>query len=235
MNSRLSHLENGNLEIHITLSWSEVQTALVKAKDAAVKNSNTPGFRKGMAPVSLVEGKLNSDKLYSQALQTLLPQAYSQAVTDHALKPILYPKLSLTSAQPESDWEILALTCEAPSVSLNITQLNLSTSKEKLSPDEKLSRILAAARQAAAIKVPDLLVMEEADHRLAHLVENLTRLGMTLDQYLSTKKLTSEQLKAQTSSLARIDLETEFILESLRQNHRLPDRKSTLDFLISQV
>ena len=76
---------------------------------------------------------------------------------------------------------------------------------------------------------------EEANHRLARLVENLTQLGTSVDQYLSTKKLTAAELKAQLASQTRADLTTEFILLEVQTTQKLADRTKTLEFLKSLI
>src|SRR3972149_232896 len=84
--STLTRLENGTLEIRLTLPWPEIQSALEKEVLAAIKTARLPGFRPGSAPRHLVEPRLDRARLLSQAVQKLLPQIYSRAVTDHHLK-----------------------------------------------------------------------------------------------------------------------------------------------------
>ena len=118
----------------------------------------------------------------------------------------------------QKDWIFSAITCEAPKVTL----------PKKLLP---LDKLIPACR----VLIPDLLVEEEANHRLARLVENLTQLGTSVDQYLSTKKLTAAELKAQLASQTRADLTTEFILLEVQTTQKLADRTKTLEFLKSLI
>ena len=80
-----------------------------------------------------------------------------------------------------------------------------------------------------------MLVEEETNHRLSNLAENITRLGLTIDQYLQTKKLSPETLKSQLASQSRADLEVEFILQHIQKQQQLADRKATLDFLTGML
>ena len=208
-------MANGTIELTLIIPWPDIQKAYEKEVAEAVANAEIQGFRKGKAPRNLVEPKLDKSHLYSHAVQHLLPEAYAAAVKAAGLKPVLYPQVKIIKGQEDQDWEFLATTCEAPSVIL---------------PD-KLSSDLAVLRQKSQVKVPNLLVEEEANHRLASLVENITKLGLTTEQYLTSKKLTPISLKSQISQSSRVDLETEFILLRIQNDHKLPDRKSTLDFL----
>ncbi|TSC84543.1 MAG: trigger factor [Microgenomates group bacterium Gr01-1014_16] len=213
--SSLNKLPNGTIELSLTVRWSDIQKGYEKEVTEAIANAELPGFRKGKAPRNLVEAKLDKSHLYSHAVQHLLPEAYAAAVKTHNLKPVLYPQIKILKGQENQDWEFQAITCEAPSVIL----------------PEKLSSDLNTLRQKSQVKIPDLLVEEEANHRLASLAENITKLGLTSKQYLASKKLTPESLKAQISQNSRTDLETEFTLLHLQSVQKLPDRKSTLDFL----
>lgn len=213
--SSLNKLDNGTIELTLVIPWSDIQKAYEKEVEEAVASAEIQGFRKGKAPRSMVESKLDKSHLYSHAVQHLLPGAYAAAVKANNLKPVLYPRIKIVKGQEGRDWEFQATTCEVPIVTL----------------PEKLDRNLTVLRQKSHVKVPDLLVEEEANHRLASLVENITRLGLTTVSYLATKKLTPETLKANLAKDARTDLETEFILLRIQNDRKFPDRKSTLDFL----
>lgn len=210
--------EDGSIQIKLVIPWPDIQSAYEKEVDETIANTEIQGFRKGKAPRDLVEPKLDKSQLYSHAVQHLLPKIYSTAVKEHNLKPILYPQISIQKNDFGQDWQFTATTCEAPEVIL----------PEKLAKLDELRKIVA-------VKVPDLLVVEEVNHRLAALVENITQLGLTTESYLQSKKLTPETLKTQLSGQARSDLETEFILLAVQQGQKLADRKATLDFLQTLV
>lgn len=213
--SSLNKLDNGTIELTLIIPWSDIQKAYEKEVGETVANTEIQGFRKGRAPRSMVEPKLDRSHLYSHAVQHLLPEAYAAAVKANNIKPILYPQIKIVKGQEGLDWEFLATTCEAPTVTL----------------PEKLDKDLNVLRQKSQVKIPDLLVEEEANHRLVALVENITKLGLTTESYLQSKKLTPTTLKSQISQSSRTDLETEFILLAIQKDHNLPDRKSTLDIL----
>ena len=175
----MKRLDNGNIEITVTIAWADVQKAYEKTVLHYVSQAEIPGFRKGKAPREAVEAKLDRNKVYSQALQDLLPKLYTDAVKTHDLKPILYPKVTITKGKEGEDWEVLFVTCEAPTKGENTV-------------------------------LPAMLVEEEANHRLGLLAENLSKLGLTTDAYLASKKMTLETLLKNTRSEAEIALKAEF-------------------------
>ncbi len=226
---------NGSIDITLKLSWPDIQKALDKEIQEAVKNAELPGFRKGMAPKDLVLAKLDRNDLLTHSIQHVLPDYYARAIKEHNLKPILYPQLKLVSGEEGKDWEFTATTCETPTVTLPLNWQDEIKKLKPEKPDEKLTGIVEFLRSQVKIAIPDLLVEEEANHRLAALVENISKLGMDTQKYLETKKLTPETLKAQTAAEARVDLEIEFILNQIKTDQKLEDRKQTLDFLQNLV
>lgn len=216
--SSLNRLINGNLELTLSLSWDRVQKAYNAAVTEAVADAELPGFRKGKAPRSLVEPKLDRQNTLNHALGSLIPKEYAAAVKKHSLKPILNPQIRIISGKEGEDWAFSAITCEAPTVTL----------PKKLLPLDKLV-------PASHVLIPDLLVEEEANHRVNALVENLTQLGTTVDNYLSSKKLTATELKAQLADQARSALTAEFVLLEVQITQKLANRDKTLEFLKNLV
>lgn len=60
--------------------------------------------------------------------------------------------------------------------------------------------------------IPQILVEEEANYRLGALSENLTKVGLTIDKFLQSKKMTLEEYRAQTVNEARDDLKKKFLV-----------------------
>src|SRR3989344_7072322 len=133
MASQVHRLDTGTIEITLSFPWPEVQKAKELAIADTVKVAKITGFRPGRAPRSLVEPNLDQSKLYSQAVQKLVPPAYQAALKEHNLKPIVYPSIRITQGEPNTDWTFIATTCEAPSVVLPTLKSPNFTS----SPDQK--------------------------------------------------------------------------------------------------
>lgn len=218
---------NGNIVLTLKLEWDAISSEFTKVLDDAISNTELPGFRKGKAPKDLVEPKLDKSKLYSKAIESLLPVAYSASIKEHNLKPILTPQVQLVTGEENKDWEFTATTCELPAATLpDLTAIPKGG---------KLEDAVSWLQENSKIQVPDMLVDQEVNHRLSALVENVTKLGMSIDSYLQSKKMTVEDLRAQSAVEARVDLSTEFVLEELRKFKSFKTRKETLDFLLSLV
>ena len=233
--NQVTRLDNGTIELIFSIPWSDIQAAREKEIVKEVEETEISGFRKGKAPRDIVEPKLDTNKLLTAALQSLLPTAYQAIANAHKPKPVLYPHIKITKGQPNEDWEFIATTCEAPQVKLPPDYKSAIKNLEIKNANQKLTAIVDYLRQHSTLQIPHLLIEEESNHRLGHLAENLAQLSLDLPRYLQSKKMTTEDLRAQTASQAKIDLEIEFILETVRNGEQLPDRKKTLDFLASLV
>lgn len=222
LSSSANRLPNGSIEITLTIPWADIQTAYEQTIKEEIAGTELPGFRKGKAPRHLVESKLDKSHTLSHALGHIIPDFYSQAVKDHSLKPVLYPNIQIKKGQEGQNWIILATTCETPEVTL-------PSVLKPPAPAKKLEDVLAWLIKNSQIKLPDLIVETESQHRLSQLAENLTQLGLSLDKYLQTKKITAEDLRAQTASSTRQDLTLEFVLQKVQVSLGLDNRQKTLD------
>ncbi len=230
MADEVRRLENGTVEIKLTIPWTDIDMAYNKQVEKFISGAEMPGFRKGKAPRDLIEAKIDKPSLMSQALSEILPQTYTRAVKTHDLRPILYPQIKIDQGKTGEDWVFTASTCETPAISLPDYKKEIALFTPK--PGEnKLQLIIDYLQKNTQVNIPDLLVEEESNHRLAGLAENLTQLGIGMAKYLETKKMSPQALKAQTAQSARSDLQLELVLNRIREEEKLADRPKTLEFL----
>ena len=234
MADNVTRQPDGTLTLTLTLAWSEISSQYKKLVDKAVSDAEIPGFRKGKAPQTLIEPKLDKSALYSQVLQDLLPPAYQKLVKSEHLHPLISPLLKINKSQPNADWEVELSTCETPQVSLPAYKSELPKIKNS-DPKAKLSELLKYFLDHSQVNPSVLLINELTNHKLSELADNLTRLGLTSDQYLKSKNLTADRLKNEFTREAKENLTLDFILNQIQENEKLTDRQKTLDFLQSLV
>ncbi|MFF5994483.1 trigger factor [Lysinibacillus sp. KU-BSD001] len=80
----------------IEVSAEEVNKALDKAFKKIVVQINEPGFRKGKMPRPLFEKKYGVEALYQDALEIVIPDAYSNAIDEAGIEPVDYPEIAGT-------------------------------------------------------------------------------------------------------------------------------------------
>jgi len=118
MNTTIARLEDGTIELTMTVPWAEISKTYELVVEDMVKDAEISGFRKGKAPRKMVEDGLDKTKVYEEAIRRIVPQVYSDAITEQKITPILMPQIELKEAQEGKDWVVQARTCEAPKVTL---------------------------------------------------------------------------------------------------------------------
>ncbi|GAF22749.1 MULTISPECIES: trigger factor [Shouchella] len=75
----------------------KVNDALDKAFKKVVQKVNVPGFRKGKMPRGLFEKQFGVESLYQDAIDFMLPEAYSNAVEETGIFPVDRPEVDIES------------------------------------------------------------------------------------------------------------------------------------------
>ncbi|WP_085523204.1 trigger factor [Tuberibacillus sp. Marseille-P3662] len=77
------------------VSADEFNDALDQAFKKVVKDVNVPGFRKGKVPRFIFEQRFGVESLYQDAVDIVLPHAYSHAVEDAGIEPVDRPDVDI--------------------------------------------------------------------------------------------------------------------------------------------
>jgi FKBP-type peptidyl-prolyl cis-trans isomerase (trigger factor) len=248
--AKLSWLPKKTFELEFVIPWNEVKKTFDKVLKEVAQEITLKGFRKGKAPLNLVEKNIDKQKLYKRVLEQLLPQTYGQAVKQHRLQPLISPKITPLSAQEGKDWQFKAVACEAPEVKLGNYQETIrgELAKEKIwlpgkekagekkdkkiSYDEKLKKITNLLLEKVKVEVADVLVEDELNRMLSRLLDQINSLGMTIEQYLSSKGMTQEKLRVNYRKQAEDTLRLEFILQTLVVDRKIKVKKEEVDKMI---
>ncbi len=243
--TKLERLPDGTVKITITIPEEKIKKAHEEAVADLVKQASVAGFRKGKAPGKLVEEKLNKEQVREEILKKLLPQAYSLAVQEHNLKPIMNPKLHVEKIEEGQDWVITTLTCELPDVTLgdykkNVQKLTAKSKiilpgKEEEQKKPAMEKIVKAVLESTKVKVPGILLEQETDRLLSQLLNDIKKLGLSLDQYLASTKRTPDDLRAEYSKRAEEDIKLEFVLQKIAEEEKITVSANEIDEAIQKA
>lgn len=227
---------DGTIKLTITLPKDRVIKTRDEVLKEHIKEVNVPGFRKGNAPKELVEEKLDGAHIQEDVLKKLLPEFYQQAVSEHAVRPIMNPKIHIEKLAEDEDWVFDALTCEAPAVEVGKYKENVQkiTAKSKIiipgkdlpagkaGPQKPVFEDIAKAiLESATVKIPAILLEQETDRLLSQLLADIKKLGLNLEQYLSSTKRTPEDLRTEYSKRAEDDMKLEFALQKIAELEKI--------------
>jgi len=228
---------DGNIQITFTIPFSIAKEAKEETLKEFAKDAEIPGFRKGMAPIEKVAAKVSQSKLIEHSLSHLLPKALSQTITENKLKIAVYPKFELISAEEDKDWQIKGTTCELPEVILGeykkaVTGASRASSlwtpdkgkpEEKKEPtnEEKEQIVVKSLLESVKVNIPKILIEEEADSRLSNLLSRLEKLGLALENYLSSIGKKAEDLRADYAKQAKDAISLDLILNKIAETESI--------------
>lgn len=241
--STIDRQADGTIKLVITLPQEDIEKARKEVVADYTKNATIPGFRQGKAPESMVEGKIDQDKLREEILKKLLPESYSQSVQTHNIKPIMNPKIHIDKLEDGQDWELTALTCEEPELDLGdykervkkITAKSkiIVPGKEQAKPSSE--EIMKAIAESVKAKIPLVLVEQETDKLLSQLLNDIKRLGLNLDQYLASTNRTPDNLREEYSKRAEEDMKLEFALHKIAETEKISVEPKEIDEAIQKA
>ena len=249
MISAIQKLEDGTISLTITIPSLRIEEVRKQVIDEYVKEAEFPGFRKGKAPKNLVEEKIDKDKLREEILKKVLPQTYLEATKEHNLNPIISPQVHVRELTDGRDWQYTALTCEAPLIDLGGYKDNIKkiTAKKKIIiPGKKdlsaqagepitFDEISREVMEAVKITIPKLIVQGEVDRLLSQTLDEIKKLGMTLDQYLSSTGKTAEALRNEYETKATSDIKLEFTLQKIADSEKIQVTDSEIEKAIKEA
>jgi len=242
MKSTLTRLDDGTIQLTIPLSWTDVQKTREEVILGAIERAELPGFRKGKAPRTMVEKSLDAVKIKDEVLKKLLPQAYMSAVQEQNLKPIMNPKIQVQKIEDVKDWEFVALTVEIPEINLGNYKeaVKKITAKSKIfipgkeSTETNFDEIMKAVIKSVQVKIPSLLIDQEVDRLLSHTIDEIKRLGLSLDQYLASTGKTAESLREDYRVKAESDVKTEFALQKIADTENITVEEKEVEEAINK-
>ena len=223
---------DGTITFSLTLTQAVVAQEYQKVLAEVAQSIELKGFRKGKAPLTIVEKSIDKNKLYSHVLEHALPPAYAKVVVDNKLQPLVEPRITPKTMEEGKDWEFSVETVGKPEVALGdytkyLKGIKVSAkAKDDKKEDAKLTAVFDALLKNVKLKVAPMLIDTEARSALGKLVKQLDSLHLTVADYAKSVKKTEEELVKEYQETAETNLKLEFILDALVEN-RKPEVKET--------
>src|SRR3989344_2697210 len=237
------------------------QTDIAPRYEAAMKSlsadTKVEGFRKGKAPADLVNKKLRQEKIYDELIRKLLPDIYEHIIKTEKVEPAISPKVELKKALEKEDWLIEFTVALNPHVTIPeykkiVTEVKsgykkeaiwvpgkdekAEDSEEQLKKREKLvNDILEAILKKTTLELSSLIIEQELNARLSRLVDDVRKIGLSMDDYLKSKNLTHDSIKQQFENEIRQTYILEFLLSEIADKEKIIIEKEEIEKLISGI
>jgi len=102
----------------VEVSAEQFNEALDEAFKKVVKDVQLPGFRKGRIPRGMFEQRFGVESLYQDAVDIVLPEAYSNAVDEAGIEPVDQPEIDITQIEKGKALHFTAKVTVKPEVKL---------------------------------------------------------------------------------------------------------------------
>jgi FKBP-type peptidyl-prolyl cis-trans isomerase (trigger factor) len=231
------HPSQASARFDINIPQAEVKQAYQEVLKSVQAKTEIKGFRKGKAPLDIVEQSADKSKLYELVFENLFPKKYQQTIIDKKLEPVAAPKVTVKEAKPDGDWTFDVEIALRPIVELGEYKdaVKSAFSKEKIwtpgktsdkkpeekTRDQKLNQIFDILLKTVKVDISPLLIEDETNRSLSQLLDQVDKLGLTLDKYVTSLNKTIEELKKEQQLNAEATLKLEYILIKISEVEKL--------------
>lgn len=119
MNCKVEKTENANeVKLEITVDAETFENAMKKVYFHNAKYFNIPGFRKGKAPMNIVEKYYGAQIFYEDAFNEVASEAYEQALDENKIDVVSRPTVDIVQMEKGKDLIFTAIAQTKPEVEL---------------------------------------------------------------------------------------------------------------------
>ncbi len=161
MKCKVEKTKNANeVKLEITIEAEKFDEAIKKVYFKNAKYFNIPGFRKGKAPMHIVEKYYGKEIFYEDAFNDILPEQYELALKENNIEAVSRPNIDVTQIEKGQDLIFTAVVQTKPEIKLceykgiEIPKIEYNVSDKNI--DEELERI--QNKNARLVSVEDRAV-----------------------------------------------------------------------------
>lgn len=260
MTFKQTELKNQTATYEITVLHTDIAKLYQSALKELALTVTVEGFRKGKAPLDLAEKHLGKEHIYDKLIQTLLPEVYKEILEKDKLQPVIAPKVELVSAKEGEDWTLKMIIALQPKVTVPdykklAKDVQTDTKKKDIwvpgkedpkapaqegkeaveRKEEYLNTLLKALLDKTQIELSDLIIEQEVNQRLARLLDDVRKVGLTIEAYFESRSTTQEKVKDELKKDVLNTYKLEYALNEIGDKENITVEKDEIDKLIAQI
>ncbi len=159
MNCKVEKTKNANeVKLEITVDSEKFNDAIKKVYFKSAKYFNIPGFRKGKAPMNIVEKYYGKEIFYEDAFNEVAGEALDEAVKENNLQVVSRPDIDVTQIEKGKDL--------------------IFTAVMQTKPEAELGKYKGVEIKKIEYKVTD----DDINHELSHMQEHNARIVTVEDR-----------------------------------------------------
>lgn len=155
MEKVVNKLEHSKVEVVVSVDKAAWSDAKEKAFKKLAANVTVKGFRKGKAPIDLAKKKIDPNQVLDDAINSLLPSAYEEALKDTDIHPFEKPTVDVSKLSDDGVDLKFTILC-VPEVTLGKYKgLHIDKKEIKVSKKDVENAIKELQKQNAALNVKE--------------------------------------------------------------------------------
>ena len=170
MSSKIEKTENANeVKIEVTIEASKFDEGMKKVYSKAARYFNIPGFRKGKAPMAIVEKQYGPEVFYEDTFNEIVPEEFEKALKDNNIEAVSHPDIDIKQIGKGKDLIFTAVVQTKPEVKLgkykgiDLKKVEYNVSDEDIKKEldqmaERNSRLVTVENRA--VKKNDTAVID---------------------------------------------------------------------------
>ena len=153
MSIKIEKTENNNeLKLEFTIEAKKFDEGMKKVYAKSAKYFNIPGFRKGKAPMAMVEKQYGAEIFYEDTFNEIVPEEYERELEENKIEAVSRPDIEVKQIGKGQDLIFTAIV--------------------QTKPEVKLGKYKGISLKKVAYTVKD----EDIEHELGHMADRNARL-----------------------------------------------------------
>ena len=156
MSLQVEKLEKNMAKLTIEASAEEFDLAIVKAYQKNKNKYNVQGFRKGKAPLAIIEKMYGAGVFYEDAANEIIPEAYDKAALESDLDIVSRPEIDVVQIEKGKSFIFTAEVALKPEVTLGQYKgIEVEKKEVTITDEEVMSQIEKELEQNSRMQTVD--------------------------------------------------------------------------------
>ncbi|HEY4478565.1 MAG TPA: trigger factor [Candidatus Paceibacterota bacterium] len=248
--NKINKLEKSKVEIISSIEAKHFESFRKKALENINNEITIDGFRKGKVPENILITKVGEMNILEEMAELAISEAYPKILVEEKIDAIGRPEINITKIAKDNPLEFKVITAVIPEVKLadykkiakeekgNNSNEKIEEATEKEIDDAKWKkRIILSDKliESSSMDIPEVLIESEVKRIEAQFGDDVARMGVKIEDYLSHAKKTIEDLRKDWKPHAEKKAKLQLILNEISKLEKIKLDEKELEKEINHI